>query len=161
MSPTTLPLAHAEIARLIPHQGSMCLLDGVDSCDAQSIVCRARNHRDAAHPLRTRNGLLSTCLIEYAAQAMALHGALLEAAAGGDAAVRTPGMLAAARNVEFTRLRLDDLPEVSPPDDELRIVASCVAGDARQLLYEFSAQHAGVRIASGRVSVALQVQVHE
>jgi predicted hotdog family 3-hydroxylacyl-ACP dehydratase len=149
----TLPRTHAEIERLIPHQGSMCLLDSVEACDAGAIVCRARNHRDASHPLRTRSGLLSTGLIEYAAQAMALHGALLEAPAGGAAAV-TPGMLAAARNVEFNRLRLDDLPRAMP--DELRIVATCVAGDARQLLYEFSASHAGVRLASGRVSVALQ-----
>ncbi len=144
------PLAHAEIARLIPHQGAMCLLVGVAQWDAESITCQARNHRDPGHPLRTASGLLSTCLIEYAAQAMALHGALRTSEP------MQPGFLAAARNVQFTRLRLDDLPPASP--DELRIVATCRAEDARQLLYDFSAFHAGVLLASGRISVALTAQ---
>ena len=41
------------------------------------MQCVADNHRAASHPLRTRRGLLSSCAIEYAAQAMALHGALI------------------------------------------------------------------------------------
>lgn len=147
----TPPLAHADIARLIPHQGAMCLLASVESWDDRSIICHARNHRDPGHPLRTRSGLLSTCLIEYAAQAMAVHGGLLTRAQVG---TMTPGFLAAARNVRFNRLRLDDLPPATP--DELRIVAHCEAGDERQLLYEFSAFHADTLLASGRVSVALK-----
>ncbi|MEQ1806286.1 MAG: hydroxymyristoyl-ACP dehydratase [Burkholderiaceae bacterium] len=144
------PLAHTEIARLIPHQGAMCLLAGVAQWDAESITCQARNHRDLAHPLRSSSGLLSTCLIEYAAQAMALHGALRV----GEP--MRPGFLAAARDVQFTRLRLDDLPPASP--DELGIIATCRAADARQLLYDFSAFHAGALLASGRISVALTAQ---
>jgi len=147
------PLAHADIARLIPHQGSMCLLASVEAWDREGIVCHARNHRDLGHPLRTASGLLSTCLIEYAAQAMALHGAL-RAGGLGNALPIKPGFLAAARNLQFTRLRLDDLPAATP--DELRIVASFQAGDAHQLLYEFTALHAGARLASGRVSVVLK-----
>ena len=141
------PLAHADIGRLIPHQGAMCLLASVAQWDGESITCQARNHRDPDHPLRTASGLLSTCLIEYAAQAMALHGALRS----GEP--MPPGFLAAARDVQFTRLRLDDLPQASP--DELRIVATCRASDAQRLLYDFSAFHAGAPLASGRVSVGL------
>ena len=45
-------LDHAWIATHIPHQGSMCLLDGVTAWDAQRIVCSASSHRTASNPLR-------------------------------------------------------------------------------------------------------------
>ena len=132
----------------------MCLLASVEAWDRAGIVCQARNHRDPGHPLRTASGLLSTCLIEYAAQAMALHGALRTGAHGNAGPIK-PGFLAAARNLQFTRLRLDDLPAATP--DELRIVATFQAGDERQLLYEFMAFHGGTLLASGRVSVVLKL----
>lgn len=142
------------IAALIPHSGSMCLLDRLLAWDAQHIVCAATNHRDAAHPLRTRSGLLSPCAIEYAAQAMALHGALIGQEAGTPA---TPGYLASARGVQLHVLRLDDLPAVADPavPDELRIEATRQAGDARQILYAFSVSHAGRPLAEGRAAVVL------
>jgi len=143
---------HSEIERLIPHQGSMCLLARADSWDDVSIVCSASNHRDPDHPLRTRGALLSACLIEYAAQACAVHGALL-ARAGGCAASARPGVLAAARNVQLTRTTLDTLPRTAP--DELRIEARREAGDGRQLLYAFTASHCGEALASGRITVLL------
>ncbi len=157
-------LDRAGIATLIPHSGAMCLLARLDAWDAQRIVCIATNHRDAGHPLRTRSGLLSTCAIEYAAQAMALHGALIGRASGAPA---TPGYLASARGVRLHVLRLDDLPfdavdvadaaDTSPARgrDELRIEATRQAGDARQILYAFSVSHAGRPIADGRAAVVL------
>jgi predicted hotdog family 3-hydroxylacyl-ACP dehydratase len=156
----TAALLRADIERLIPHQGAMCLLEGVEQWDRERIVCHGVGHRLTSHPLRSRGGLLSTCLIEYAAQAMALHGALcgaLDAAAVANASETAPapaaGMLASARNVQFTRLRLDDLPPATP--DRLSIVATREAASELQLLYEFSASHAGTLLASGRVSVTL------
>ena len=146
-------LARDGIAALIPHSGTMCLLARLDGWDAQRIVCAATNHRDPGHPLRTRRGLLAPVAIEYAAQAMALHGALVGQAAGTPA---TPGFLASARGVQLHRLRLDDLPL---PDgdapDELRIEATRQAGDANQILYAFSISHAGRPVAEGRAAVVL------
>jgi predicted hotdog family 3-hydroxylacyl-ACP dehydratase len=135
------------IEALIPHSGRMCLLARLDAWDADRIVCAATNHRDADHPLRTRRGLLAPVAIEYAAQAMALHGALVGQAAGTPA---TPGFLASARGVQLHVLRLDEL---SP--DELRIEATRQAGDARQILYAFNISHAGRPIAEGRAAVVL------
>lgn len=144
------PLGPDQIAALVPHQGTMCLLARVDAWDAQGIVCHATNHRDHEHPLRTRSGLLSTCLIEYAAQAMAVHGALH----GGAAALASrPGLLAAARQVKLGLLKLDDLPQLYA--DELRIEATCQAADERQLLYSFTARHGAAQLASGRITVVL------
>ncbi len=151
-------LDRAGIAARIPHTGAMCLLARLDAWDTSRIVCSADNHRDPAHPLRTRSGLLATSAIEYAAQAMALHGALLGEAAGAEAA---PGYLASARGVTFGVLRLDDLPFPARPGptecdaDELRIEATRQAGDARQMLYGFNVRHAGRLVAAGRAAVVL------
>jgi len=138
------------IAALIPHRGTMCLLARLDRWDAQHIVCAATNHRDLQHPLRTRRGLLAPCAIEYAAQAMALHGALIGQATGTPA---TPGYLASARGVSLQVLRLDDLPAAAV--DELRIEATRQAGDAQQILYTFKVSHAGAPVAEGRAAVVL------
>src|SRR5262245_37245555 len=101
------------IAGLIPHQGAMCLLEEVLSHDDSGIVCRAVSHRDAGHPLREDGILPAVCGIEYAAQAMAVHGALMDKAgqaATGHARGRA-GMLAAARDVVFNVDRLDDIAD--------------------------------------------------
>jgi predicted hotdog family 3-hydroxylacyl-ACP dehydratase len=139
----------AGIARLIPHSGSMCLLARLERWDAQTIVCSASSHRDAANPLRTASGLLAPCAIEYAAQAMALHGALIGQQAGSGKNAASPGFLASARGVQFHRLRLDDLA------GDLTIEAQRQAGDAQQILYHFRVQHAGQPVAEGRAAVVL------
>lgn len=143
-------LTRAGIAALIPHSGTMCLLARLDAWRLQHIVCTATNHRDADHPLRTRRGLLAPAAIEYAAQAMALHGALIGQAAGTPA---SPGYLASARGVQLHVLRLDDLPATAV--DELRIEATRLAGDARQILYAFTLHHADRLLAEGRAAVVL------
>jgi len=147
---TPARLDHAGIEALIPHRGRMCLLDRMTSWDATAIECVAVNHRDARHPLRSTSGLLASAAIEYAAQAMAVHGALCASAAGESAA---PGYLASARDVRVARRRLDDLPRAEP--DELVVVAERQAADATRLLYAFVLRHDGREIASGRVAVVL------
>ena len=42
----------ATIAHLIPHAGSMCLLDEVLSWDEDTISCRSMQHRGPDNPLR-------------------------------------------------------------------------------------------------------------
>lgn len=150
---TTTPsgtLDHAGLEALIPHRGPMCLLDRMTGWDETGIDCVAVNHRDSSHPLRTRSGLLASAAIEYAAQAAALHGALIAQATGGKA---LPGYLASARDVRLSAWRLDDLPEAEV--DELQVRAERQAGDATRLLYTFSMFHAGREIAAGRLAVIL------
>jgi predicted hotdog family 3-hydroxylacyl-ACP dehydratase len=142
------------IASLIPHSGPMCLLASLRHWDEQCITCAATNHRDPNHPLRTHSGLLASALIEYAAQAMALHGALIGRRNGQD--VR-PGYLASVRGVQLDVLTLHDLPLADP--DELRIAATRQAGDERQILYDFAVDHGGRRLADGRAAVVLNTPV--
>ena len=70
-------LDRAWIAAHIPHQGSMCLLDAVREWSGEAITCTASSHTDPANPLRADGRLGAANGIEYAAQAMAIHGALL------------------------------------------------------------------------------------
>lgn len=96
----TLPLD-----ALLPHTGRMRLIDRVVSYDEQKIVCESDSHRVAAHPL-AENGILSiVCGLEYGAQAMALHGALMASFTGGGPARR--GYLVAASNLRWFAERLD------------------------------------------------------
>lgn len=131
----------------IPHQGSMCLLERALSWDLQQIHCRADSHRDPANPLRHRAGLGAVCAIEYAAQAMAVHGAILAASASNEAAQPPVGFLASARGVNLHVARLDD--QLAPLD----IFARRVSGDARSILYEFSVVAADRILVDGRAAV--------
>ena len=141
-------LDHAAIAARIPHQGSMCLLDAVLAWDSGQIHCRASSHRQPDNPLRAAARLGAACGIEYAAQAMAVHGALL-APAG---APPRPGYLASVRSVQLAVDRLDDLAQ------DLDIVAERLSGDENNILYHFRVEHAGNLLLSGRAAVMLVAQ---
>jgi len=65
------------IATHIPHQGNMCLLDGVVQWDDTRLTAIASSHLAPDNPLRAYGCLSSVHGIEYAAQAMAVHAALL------------------------------------------------------------------------------------
>ena len=145
-------LDRAWIERHIPHQGRMCLLDEVVSWDTDRIACRSGSHRAPDNPLRSHGRLGVACGIEYAAQAMAVHGALSGGAAdgGADAGAPKAGMLAGLRGVEFRALRLDDRA------DDLVCSAIRFAGDGRTALYEFELACAGIWVMRGRATVLLE-----
>ena len=138
-------LAREDIAARIPHQGRMCLLDRVRAWDAESMACTTGSHRDPDNPLRSAGGLLSPCAIEYAAQAMALHGALIAPPDGGP----RPGFLASVRDVRFSVSRLDLLP------GDLEIQVRRLAGTGSQVLYQFQVSCEGAPVAEGRAAVVL------
>lgn len=136
---------HAWIAARIPHHGKMCLLDRVVFWNETVIDCRASSHRATDNPLRHGSHLGIANGIEYAAQAMAVHGALL---AGNDEAPAV-GFLTSVRNVRWHRQRLDDL------EGELGIHADRIYSDESNVLYQFSLNCAGECLMTGRASVLL------
>jgi predicted hotdog family 3-hydroxylacyl-ACP dehydratase len=144
MAPQTLD--RAGIAERIPHSGSMCLLERLERWDAESIHCSTGTHLHADNPLRTTGGLLAPNAIEYAAQAMALHGGLLAA----EGSTPSAGFLASARNVRFSVARLDDV------DGPLQVQARRLSGDTNQVLYEFAVNDSAGRVlAEGRAVAVL------
>jgi predicted hotdog family 3-hydroxylacyl-ACP dehydratase len=129
----------------IPHQGSMCLLDAVTEWSPERIRCTSGSHRQPDNPLRAFGRLGSVCGIEYAAQAMAIHGALLAAAADQP----RQGYLASVRGVDLPAERLDDI------DADLDIEAERLSGDDNNVLYRFEVRAAGRLLLGGRAAVIL------
>ena len=134
------------IAAHIPHQGAMCLLDQVRRWDESGIDCSSTTYRAPDHPLRAEGRLGAACLIEYAAQAMAVHGVLLRSAASATPRI---GLLASVRAVDLLVDRLDRLR------GELLIVAERQHSDARGVLYGFRISEGPRLLAQGRAAVLL------
>ena len=136
------------IAALIPHAGTMCLLDRVEAWDASSIRCVATSHCDPANPLAVDGTLGAACGIEYAAQAMALHGGLSHPP---DQRPRS-GFLISLRGVMLAVDRLDDL------DAELIVQAERLAGSENDATYAFSLHSSAAIVLSGRAAVLLDAE---
>jgi predicted hotdog family 3-hydroxylacyl-ACP dehydratase len=140
----------AWIEARIPHQGRMCLLDEVIDWNDHHIRCRTGTHRALDNPLRSHDRLGVACGIEYAAQAMALHGALAGSAAGTDAgATSQVGLLASVRDVRLHVSRLDDI------ESDLFCEVTHLAGDNVTALYEFALRDKDKSLLGGRASVVL------
>ena len=140
------------IAHRIPHQGQMCLLDAVTGWDAEHISCEASSHQAPDHPLRAHGRLGAACGVEYAAQAMAVHGALVaEAQVGGGLGHLPPraGYLASLRSVT---LFIDRLDTVAGP---LTIRAQRLTGDDNTVLYSFTLKAGAQTLLDGRAVVVL------
>jgi predicted hotdog family 3-hydroxylacyl-ACP dehydratase len=145
MSPSSLLPDHAWIAARIPHTGSMCLLERVLGWDAEHIHCLATSHTAASHPLAVHGALGMANGIEYAAQAMAVHGALL----AGSETAPAAGFLTSVRDVQWNEARLDTL------GPELQVYAQRLSGDGLNILYGFRLEAGGHTVLSGRASVML------
>jgi predicted hotdog family 3-hydroxylacyl-ACP dehydratase len=135
---------HDEICQLIPHAGQMCLLDRVARWDEDFIVCESISHKLSNNPLRRSDSLPSVNLIEYGAQAMAVHGGLLarkEGRALGD------GFLAALRDVHISNM------DVSNISEKLTIEAECIMSQGGNLIYKFLVRTGDTCIVYGRATV--------
>ena len=138
-------IGREKIAGMIPHSGTMQLLDGVLSWDSARIRCFSRTHRDERNPLRCGAELPALCGIEYAAQAMALHGSLTGHAGGKPRA----GYLASLRDVVCRRRRIDDL------EGELIVEAEKLMGEESRVIYGFEVRVGESRVLHGRAAVVL------
>ena len=137
----------AEIERRIPHAGAMNLLDNVIEWNAEHIRCRAISHCDPDNPLRVNGKLYAISGVEYASQAMAVHGAL-----SGTVAVRPrAGYLASLRDVVCHRATLDG------DHAELTVYAESLMGDETRVMYAFSVSAGTEEIISGRATVVLDI----
>ena len=131
------------IQELLPHAGAMVLIDAIVAFDATRIECRSTRHRDPANPLRDGGRLSALAGVEFAAQAMALHGALL---ASPPSPLRS-GRLAALREVEVAQDSLDALPA------PLAIVCTREGATADAAGYAFAVMAATVLVLRGRATV--------
>ncbi|MGR8934617.1 MAG: phosphotransferase [Gammaproteobacteria bacterium] len=126
-------ITETTIAQLLPHAGDMLLIDRVIAWDERRIRCRSDSHRKSDHPLRLQGRLSALHLIEYGAQAMGIHGGLLQGGA-------RPGYLAAIRNA---RLGVDHLDAI---EGSLHIEAAALGQSDQGAIYQLD-----IRDAQGRL----------
>lgn len=135
------------IERLLPHVGAMRMIDAVVRWSDDDIECLAESHRNPANPLRIGDRLPAACGLEYGAQAMAIHGALV---AGRESKPRV-GLLVAAHDLLWRVARLDTVAGA------LTVRARRLLGSAQQVAYEFDVLDGSRALVSGRASVMLAV----
>ena len=140
---------HQQLRTLLPHSGTMCLLDRVSDWDEQRIACTAVSHRDVDNPLREGGRLPIEAGIEYAAQAMAIHGTLCARARAANSAPRI-GYLAVLSRVEWQCQRLDEVV------GELVVRAEKLMVSDGGSSYRFSLDSGGETLLSGEALVALE-----
>ena len=128
----------------------MCLLDRIEGWNEQQILCRAVSHRSLDNPLRANDRLNTVCGIEYAAQAMAVHGALL---APKDSTIARVGYLVSVRGTHIHVPRLDDIAA------DLNIEATCITRSENNILYQFSVSAAGQGLLDGRAAVVINADL--
>lgn len=95
--------------------------------------------------MRSGNELSALCGIEYAAQAMAVHGVLC----GQIGRKPRSGYLVSLRDVKCSTMRLDTL------QDDLVIAAEKLMGDDARVIYQFVLSAGKDEILSGRATVVL------
>ena len=140
-------IEHDELTNLIPHAGTMSLLNGVLSWDDKQIVCQAVSHTSQENPLRCDQGLSALHGIEYGAQAMAVHGGLLAREQNQKA---VPGFLAALRQI---KIHVEWLDKIKEP---LSVKATQLLGDGGHYMYDFSLSVSDQLLLSGRATVMAQ-----
>jgi predicted hotdog family 3-hydroxylacyl-ACP dehydratase len=172
-------LTQNEIRALLPHAGAMCLLDSVLAWDMNSISCSSLSHCLPNNPLRAATGLASANGIEYAAQAMALHAALVSGAASTKSshAASPPVSLLSSSPVSMPTGELPERPQGQPPEQPphgvlasvravqlhvarldvyagaLTVRAVLLSGDPSTAIYEFSIASGALMLVQGRASV--------
>ncbi|HTS52423.1 MAG TPA: hydroxymyristoyl-ACP dehydratase [Burkholderiales bacterium] len=136
----------AALRARIPHAGAMCLIDGVLSWDDTRIGCTTGSHRAGDNPLRRDGRLHAICGVEYAAQAMALHGALT----GAPHARPRAGYLASVRDVECRVAYLDTI------ENDLLVEAERLLQEGSRVIYQFALRSGAHELMSGRAAVVLR-----
>ena len=134
----------------------MCLIDRLNQWSPERAVCESCAHLRSTHPLSGKTRLGSASLIEVAAQAMALHGALLGSADAIDpaspAAEQKHGVLAGVRKVVLHET------DIAMIDVSLRVEVTLSSGDSNTALYAFDVSANGQSLASGRATVLFAAQ---
>jgi predicted hotdog family 3-hydroxylacyl-ACP dehydratase len=135
-----------DISGLLPHAGTARMIERVVRWDRECLVAATTRHGAPDNPLRKDGRLAAVHLAEFGAQAMAIHGGLLNRA---DGVAPKPALLVSVRDFECTCDFVDDLP------GELQITARVLLASAAGFQYSFEVRHAGELIASGRVAAML------
>jgi len=141
-------LTQEDIRGLVPHAGRMCLVEEVLEWDDARIVCRSDTHRAPDHPLSEQGKLSAIHAVEYGAQAMAIHAALLARQQG--IAPKLGGYIAAIRGLQLHRRYVHDLGAM------LTIQATRLGGEGGNFIYAIQVDAGDEPVLEARVTVMAQ-----
>ena len=104
----------------------MSLLDRVINWSVNSISCSTTSHRKPTNPLMSDGKLPSLCLIEYGAQAAAVHAALISTRVDEKG---KPAYIGNLKNIEWFE------EFVNPTYDEITVHATREASSSAGAIY--------------------------
>ena len=148
-------LNRQEIEQRLPHAGTMSLLDEIIAADETTLTAQAVSHRDADNPLRIDGKIAMVNGVEYAAQAMAVHGSLMleKRQAVNKEQLEVPqGYIATLRNIE---LNVPYFPEADSSSEPLLIKVAQLMSDVNGFTYQFDIHCEQKLLISGRITVFL------
>ena len=119
----------------------MVLLGEILAWDERTIRCRSTTHAQRDNPLRKDGRLAAVCGVEYGAQALAVHGALVT---GGEPRL---GVLAGLRGIRMAVARLDDVAEA------LAVSAHLIKSEKSGVVYDFAVSVTDRELVAGRATV--------
>ncbi len=147
----TVPVEKAQLEKLIPHGQSMCLLDAVEFWDRQQIRCRAKSVFKRNNPMLENGHLYTAALIEYGAQAAAIHSGLIGGIQGkGPTAAPRPAYLGAVRGARFF------VEQVADNVDQLSVSAQMLLNNTDGAVYTFCVSNGSESLVEGRLTVINQ-----
>jgi len=131
----------------LPHAGSMCLVDEIIDWDHERIQCATTSHLTANNPLRVAGRLPAICVLEYAAQAFALHGMLVADESGTAQPDAERVFVALVPTLELSAEYLDGR------DGALQIDGHIIFRQAGSAVYRFEAFDATGPVAGGQIGL--------
>ncbi|MBV1932245.1 MAG: hypothetical protein KUG71_11080 [Porticoccaceae bacterium] len=154
-----------DLYQKLPHGGSMCLLDHIDSFDRESIHCVSV--RSSNNPLSREGQLSSWASLEYAGQGFACHG-LLNAVPDVDAGVDVDVNVGPQNGsgpkeiprawvigIKYLVCYRQFLPEL---DQDLTVFARIIAHQQGAASYQFSLSADNKIFSFGQVNVAFDLK---
>lgn len=133
----------ARIAALIPHGESMCMLDEIVAWDETRIHGRCHNFANSTNPLFENGQLDTVLLIEFGAQAAAVHSALIQSQLGES----RPAYIGAVKDIELFTAMADN-------STALELHLHCLLSSGQGAIYELVAQQAENTLLRGRLTLS-------
>ncbi|MHA1539397.1 MAG: hypothetical protein ACTSXQ_02860 [Alphaproteobacteria bacterium] len=136
-----------KLRHLIPHDGTMLLIDKVLSFDAENLVACTQTHLDLKNPLLKEGRLRAVCGIEYGAQAIALHRSL------ADKKEQKEGYLISVRGIKLY------VEEINNVEKDLQITVKSVLKGSDNSIYHFAIRTENQLLIEGNATVLIKKTV--
>ena len=140
-------LSQKEIQDLLPHGDGMCMIECVEHWEENAIVCTSANVQSNDNPLLEEKYLSSICLLEYAAQAAAIHAGLLQSGAKRTLSEGHAAYVGGIKNIEVA------MPQLTSEMKDVTIEANIELLTDNGAIYNFTAKSLDKLIVSGRLTL--------